>query len=520
MNTFSTDDTAMILIDDTVYSLDGAGNRIQVTGSPDAGMYTCDATLPEPADCAMNQYTTTPLDTLQTRAYDRNGNLLQLDAGQPSQRDFSYDYRNRLVEVTDAATGQRHVYRYDALGRRIARVVDADGAAAETRYFYSGWRVCEEQDAAGVTQATYVYGVYLDEVLAMRRGGTDHYYHCDDMHNVMAMTDSAGTVVERYEYQDFGDPEFHDGAGGAISGSAIGNPYLFTGRRFDPETGWYYYRNRTLDPRAGRFTSRDPLGIWGDDANLGNGQTYVANNPWSVLDPLGLQGEACCNGVRYDPETHCCENNVVVAKQSVYVINRSGGARTGWRGGHIDMALPGSGLVGFFGTGNGGRSNGIGMGMDGQFNNNIDEWINGPAARPPYVVGEGQDFTTADGRTVHVPGLLSTICEIKVCPDQVKKMGTEAGSVDATPGTFRPCGAQLLHHGVPDPGCRRCHERRHLRHRQPPEPSRSAPEEARRRLLQRLLPLAPRRRRLDHPQRTSSDHGRGRRWRRLVVLTS
>ena len=38
----------------------------------------------------------------------------------------------------------------------------------------------------------------------------------------------------------------------------------------------------------GRFTTIDPLGRWGDPGNTGNGYTYVANNPWSMLDPFGL----------------------------------------------------------------------------------------------------------------------------------------------------------------------------------------------------------------------------------------
>jgi RHS repeat-associated protein len=64
---------------------------------------------------------------------------------------------------------------------------------------------------------------------------------------------------------------------------------LFTGREYDPETGWYYYRTRYLDPVAGRFTTRDTIGIWGDAANLGNGYAYAANNPWSSVDPMGQQ---------------------------------------------------------------------------------------------------------------------------------------------------------------------------------------------------------------------------------------
>ncbi len=92
----------------------------------------------------------------------------------------------------------------------------------------------------------------------------------------------------RYEYADYGQPVDPD-TSFAIDNpqSTIGNPYRFTGRRFDPETGWYHYRTRHLDPVAGRFTTRDTIGIWADPINLGNGYTYVANNPLSLLDPMG-----------------------------------------------------------------------------------------------------------------------------------------------------------------------------------------------------------------------------------------
>jgi RHS repeat-associated protein len=73
--------------------------------------------------------------------------------------------------------------------------------------------------------------------------------------------------------------------------SGVGNPYLFTGRRYDPESGWYHYRTRYLDPETGRFTTRDTIGIWGDEYNLGNGYTYVGSNPWTYLDPFGLKVE-------------------------------------------------------------------------------------------------------------------------------------------------------------------------------------------------------------------------------------
>jgi RHS repeat-associated protein len=264
----------------TQYGLDGAGNRTNVTGGAHPGTYARDATLPEPADRQSNQYTTTPVGS---HVYDAQGNLTVVNPAQPNQRTFLYDYRNQLVQVTNMATATLTTYAYDALGRRIRKTVNAQF----TRYLYDDLLEIEEQDAAANTQASYVYGLCLDEVLTMRRGAADFYYHGDDLHNVVAVTDATAAVVERYEYDDFGEPAFFTGSGTPLAASAIGNPLLFTGRRYDPETGYYHYRSRHLDPVTGRFISRDAIGLWGDPGNLGNAFTYVANSPAVFLDPSG-----------------------------------------------------------------------------------------------------------------------------------------------------------------------------------------------------------------------------------------
>lgn len=265
------------------YALDGVGNRSTVTGGPDAGNYTFDSTLPEPADFQANQYTSVPAGQ---RLYDRNGNLITVDSGSPLQRTIAYDYRNRMVAFDDPANAVTAAYSYDALGRRIQKVVNT-GSTETTRYFLIGWQEIEEQDESGATQATYIFGNYIDEALTMRRGGTDYFYHADDMHNVVAVTDGSGNAVERYEYDDYGRPAFFDGADAPLAAWAIGNTLLFTGRRFEPETEWYFYRTRYLDPAAGRFTTRDTIGIWEDALNFGNTYTYAASNPATLIDPNG-----------------------------------------------------------------------------------------------------------------------------------------------------------------------------------------------------------------------------------------
>jgi RHS repeat-associated protein len=42
--------------------------------------------------------------------------------------------------------------------------------------------------------------------------------------------------------------------------SSISNPFQYTGREWDSETGLYYYRARYYEPAVGRFISEDPTG--------------------------------------------------------------------------------------------------------------------------------------------------------------------------------------------------------------------------------------------------------------------
>lgn len=264
-----------------IYQLDAAGNRLSVTGAGDAGAYNL---APTPStDALLNQYTSTPFDE---RTYDSDGNLTKVTAaGQETV--LGYDYANRLVHFVSAGRTNRYVY--DALGRRVARST-GPGASGTVLYSYFGLQALEEEDGAGVPQATYVLGVVLNDIVSMQRGGKNYWLHSDDKFSVRRITDSTGAVVESYTYDEFGNPASFDGAARPINSSAIGNPHLFTGHRYDPESGLYFARSRYYEPRSGRFISRDPAGQFGDSINLGNAFTYAGNNPATLVDPRGLTG--------------------------------------------------------------------------------------------------------------------------------------------------------------------------------------------------------------------------------------
>jgi RHS repeat-associated protein len=77
------------------------------------------------------------------------------------------------------------------------------------------------------------------------------------------------------------------------STGALTNPFQFTGREVDSETGIYFYRARYYDPAQGRFISEDPIRFGGGN----DFYTYVHDNPVLFRDPTGLcppvLGEQC-----------------------------------------------------------------------------------------------------------------------------------------------------------------------------------------------------------------------------------
>lgn len=251
------------------YDLDVLGNRL--TATTDGVTQTYGPNDGTKLTNVMNQYETAhglPL------GYDAKGNTLT-----DGNSVYTYDILNRQTSVTNGNGTTEYIY--DARGRRIAKV----NGSVTTHYIYDvNYRIIEERDNSEALVATYTYGVGMDEPLTMERGGQIYYYHRDGLGSITEVSNSVGVIVERYEYDVYGTATIYDGSNNVLSASAIGNPYLFTAREYDPESGNYYYRARYYSHELGRFLSRDPLGFAAGDYNL---YRYVFNNSVTYTDPTG-----------------------------------------------------------------------------------------------------------------------------------------------------------------------------------------------------------------------------------------
>jgi len=250
------------------YYYDPVGNRTSVVDTGTTN-YTANN---------LNQYTAVG-GTGYT--YDNKGNL----AYDGFYR-YTYDDENRLTDVNDAADDPIASYVYDYRGRRIERTVYGTPDVI-TKYAYDGDRVIAEYDGSGTLLREFIYGPGIDEPICMidvADANETYFYHFDGLGSVVALSDVNNVLVERYAYDVFGQPTIRDVNGTELSASAVHNPYLFTGRRYDAEAGLYYYRARYYDFATARFLQPDPLG-YTDGLNM---YAYVGNNPATFVDPSGL----------------------------------------------------------------------------------------------------------------------------------------------------------------------------------------------------------------------------------------
>ncbi|WP_096086538.1 RHS repeat-associated core domain-containing protein [Agaribacterium haliotis] len=203
-------------------------------------------------------------------SYDKRGNLIKENRGKEGKLEtrYQYDNDNRLVAVEKQ--GQHTQYRYDPLGRRIAKT-DAFGCS---RFLWAGDQMLKEQ--RGEIELSYIYEPQNHRPLAMIKDGQAYHYHLDQLGTPRELSDERGSIVWKARYKSYGNLAVKEV-------DEVENNLRFQGQYFDKESGLHYNRHRYYDPSLGQFTTQDPIGLLGGVNNY-----QYAPNPIQWVDPLGL----------------------------------------------------------------------------------------------------------------------------------------------------------------------------------------------------------------------------------------
>jgi RHS repeat-associated protein len=271
------------------YLYDPIGNRQLASANENTNLYQANE---------LNQYTNINAGAVEP-VYDPDGNMTSYGSWQ-----FTWDAENRLVKVAPhyLITGSRiYEYGYDYMSRRVKKTAKRYTMPMSTwtmrTFDYDGWNLVRERvefDGA-VSTNQYVWGLDLSGTLQGAGGvggllcwieGRDgspsrpFFPSYDANGNITDLVDTNGTAVAHYEYDPYGNTIAQSGT------QAEANPFRFSTKYWDGETGFYYYGYRFYSPVLGRWLNRDPIGERGG-RNLYN---FVFNSGINIIDKLGL----CC----------------------------------------------------------------------------------------------------------------------------------------------------------------------------------------------------------------------------------
>ena len=274
--------------------------------------------------------------TSVTHTYDAAGNL-QTDG----LHQYHYDSQGRLQssqtgQGPDAPTTR---YAHNALGQRVfkteplfAAASSKDGALDDeeedpsllqtlvdffTRLWnpaksdaeHLGWAYVYDEDgsllgeygmggAQSAGQSQYLYLPTQSGPIPIAAEIDNRLYaiHTDHLGTPRRLTQADGQAAWQWAYTPYGDEtptlgakRFTNETTNPTTGSTNIAPVRFNlrypGQYFDEESGLHYNYFRSYDPRTGRYTQTDPIGLEGG----WNRFAYVDGNPLNRFDPDGLR---------------------------------------------------------------------------------------------------------------------------------------------------------------------------------------------------------------------------------------
>jgi RHS repeat-associated protein len=144
-----------------------------------------------------------------------------------------------------------------------------------------------------VTRSGNLAGAYAPTTNTGQPSGNNQasslrYFHHDHLGSIAAVSDEAGTVIERMAYDPWGKRRYPNGLPGsydAINGLTTDRGYTMHEHLDEMEV--VHMNGRIYDPLIGRFMSADPFIQAPENLQSYNRYSYVFNNALAFTDPSG-----------------------------------------------------------------------------------------------------------------------------------------------------------------------------------------------------------------------------------------
>jgi RHS repeat-associated protein len=240
--------------------------------------------------------------------YDKNGSPILKKKTDGKDIEYVYDSLDRLIKINGYE--YRLEFTYDAFNRRISKKL--------IKYFYlpsPGWYetdfryfLYDDQNEIGSFDQNLnrqelriladTRSAEIGSAIAFEIGDEIYAPIYDISGNVVSLI-LDGFLKEHYRYSVFGEKKvyFNDQSSLKLSvnkliydnpseylSSQIKNPWQFSSKRLDEESGLIYFGRRYYDPTIGRWLTCDPKGFI-DGLNL---YAFVLNDPLIKYDLYGL----------------------------------------------------------------------------------------------------------------------------------------------------------------------------------------------------------------------------------------
>ena len=273
--TYAYDDFDRLATDgDVAYTYEAAGNCMSRTEDGDTITYTI-GVGDRLASWTGGAYT-----------HDAAGNVTRIERDGRPTLDLTWNSQYQLVSVSTNGVFAES-YAYDALNRRVATTT----LEGTTRHVYdNNWQCIADIDEQGNVIASYTWGEGIDKLLAVTVGGVTYYPLTDIQGTVWGYVDSQNNVVARWQYDAWGNVVDEEVAPSAAALAAL--RYRFQGREWSAATGLINFRMRWYDAEAGRWLSKDPIGLNGG-LNL---YVFCDDNPVLFIDGFGRNPLAILGG--------------------------------------------------------------------------------------------------------------------------------------------------------------------------------------------------------------------------------